>query len=400
MVFSMRSNLFIIIFKLVSVLLQILFTKFIAVSFQREDIAFYAFLMSLVMFFNAVFFTPLDTFLQNKTLSRKLLMHDVFLTTGIFFSGSCIVILFLLCILHYFFSLPLFIFIALPLVAFLSMSLFFQRFFLKIGDIIQYNKLIIFEALLKLLMAYLMNLIVPGVIAVFFISLLLSQFFTFSYGFKVIKFQKFSNTLFEFNKTRLYSILGFTFPLALTGVIGWIQTNFYKLTVLRPNDIILSDVGTFFLISGIGSSVASVFANLYQQKYLKSLYNSDSSLINYCFRIIFYFTLLGFILFFFSDVIVLLLTSEKFTSNSRVLIYGFIIEALYLLCGAVEIKMSQVNNNNYILLSHSLGLISMFYLISYFDLNTNFMASIGNIMVLSTLVRVISLLAFHFSARK
>jgi len=152
-------------------------------------------------------------------------------------------------------------------------------------------------------------------------------------------------------------VLKFSYPISISAILNWIQLQGYKL-VLVPLGA-TEAVGIFSTVSNIGAACMASFGSIYSQMKTPELYKSrGKSIVNYLQGIIVYVMLVSFSGWFFSEIIINLLTNKELAIYANLIVFGILIEGGNLILGSMGIAHSLNRSTNILMSVGIIGFLS------------------------------------------
>lgn len=394
----------IILYKFATIVLQVLYLKFLTNMLDLEQIARYSLILSFVAFFSSILYNPIDSYIQIMYKTKKSFIQFQSIISFIFNFSPFILIVKALVIggVVFFLNFQSSILFSVLLSFFIFISSCMLRLFINNNYIAHYNNSILFEWISKIIITCLF-LWAATEVYILFMALISAQILSCFFAYRKFKLvhseADFYHLTFGFRGVivNLHDILKYSLPLSAAGLVVWIQLNYYRITI---NEYSSSQVALFFILYSIGAAGGSIIANLFQQKFISQLMSQrDRYLIKYLLLSSTIFGLFITFCYFMRDGIVIMLSGPNFLNHSYLIIYGIMMEFLFMCIGAVEICLNFKRLNKTILLSHFFGLIFMFCLYYYSISDFEFVNVIGLSLMGSSLLTFMFLYIINYIAR-
>ena len=355
-------------FKLISVVLQLLFVKVYTNFLSMREISQYAYFLAIFIFFNSFIFSPIESYLiyRYRTLNTSIeIPFSWFKASNVM---AVVGALLLLSIFTFLLQEKLTNYLIITFTSVLVALGAYYNKILIINSQVKLSGLISsLEWAIKLLLSLSLFSIFASshstLILVLFTTSLFTYYFFKKYAMQIEGSREFKETAIDKS-----SFVKYIIPLMLSGILNWIQVNGYRLFGADTDPSMSEIVAVYATLSILGASIVSIISNIYFQTFSGLLYESSSgnSLNKYILGIFLIVSALSLPLYIFSDLVVGILTSEKFVKFSHVVLFGLFIEMMHSILGAVEVRLNLINKNIFIIYSSSISVLVFLVLIFYF----------------------------------
>jgi O-antigen/teichoic acid export membrane protein len=152
-------------------------------------------------------------------------------------------------------------------------------------------------------------------------------------------------------------VLKFAYPISISAVINWIQTQGYRMVMVPLG--LAELVGIFATVSGIGNAGMLAASSVFGQIFIPKIYKTAGSYTKTYIRNALLLAI-GVLVFgaVFSNLIVDLLTKDEFRRFSWLIVYGIIAEAGNFIIGALSVDLTIRSETKVMLRASVLGLVT------------------------------------------
>jgi O-antigen/teichoic acid export membrane protein len=342
------------------VVFQLVFLKIYSNNTSADELGVYYFLLTASYSLNAFLLIPLDYYQQSQLYHLKAEEKSLrsFYPINQFvakLTGSLLVLGNIIC---YFIN-PQYCY-AITLITMFAISTYGVTLFRGIINNLEHRRAAIYCLLIEYVLKIVFFLIIiqfhkPSSLVI--LGSLLSASLV---SFLVLFILVIRLTEFKFESIKpihLKDVFKFSYPISISAVINWIQTQSYSL-ILVPLGL-PEVVGIYATVANVGQGGMNAYSTIFAQIFVPNLYKSKGKYIGVYLRnavLSIIFVLLVSALF--SKTIITLLTKPEFAMYAMVILFGIACEAGNFLSGALTIYLTLHNVTKATLTMSFVGLIT------------------------------------------
>ncbi|GGI28255.1 hypothetical protein [Pedobacter mendelii] len=333
------------IVRILVVILQLFFLKAYSNNTTLYELGVYYFLFTLSYSLNAFVLVPLDYFQQSKIYTlkengnslRSFIGVNIWVLKLIFLILCIGVVILLLLNIEYITTLIV--------IVLLATSTYLVNLTRGLINNLENRRVaiysLLFESILKVGFYYLYMYFFKSSSKVILCSILSSSLISFALLYYLIsRLEDFKNRKVQsFSRSE---ILKFSYPISLSAVVNWIQLQGYRM-ILVPFGLV-EVVGIYGTVSNVGTNGMNAFSTIYSQLFIPNLYKTQGKYLKtyilYALLSIFGVLVVS---YFLSDLIVSILTSQKFVKYSAIILFGVVSEAGNFLIGGLTVYLTIKN---------------------------------------------------------
>lgn len=356
----------------VVIICQLLAIKLYTTNVTASELGLYFFLLSTSYMLNAIIFIPLDYFQQAKlrvyydskeglaplfNLNKKLLIFIII--------TSLIIAIILFALnqekITYFILL-----VVLAYLLFLVTTLRNTLNNLGFGSSVSVS--FVSESISKVLIFYATIQYYEAGAEEILISWIFSLCITLYYlASKMMQYGIFNNiSLPPTQSIKATEVINFSYPFSISACCNWVQLQGYRIILvpLGYSEI----VGIYATLSSIGSAIIGAASLIYHQQFSPKIYSTAGQYTKQYMKgasAVFVFILLAMILT--GEFLVVTLTSETFSANWEIILFGILTDGMNIFIGALAIHSTLVNKTKTMIFPAFLGAITIVF--SFFALH-------------------------------
>jgi len=354
--------------RIMVVVLQLVFLKYYTHYTDFYELGIFYFLLTISYSLNAFLLVPLDYFQQSQlyNLKEKGLSLKSFFKINVWVLKMVLSGLLLSLIVSYFLKPDYCLIITLVIIY--AISSYLVTLIRGFINNLEMRRTAIYclalEYLLKIVYYFIYIHFFKSSAVVILLSLLSASLTAFVVLFYLVSRLK-EYKLTTVKKFESKDVLAICYPISISAFLNWIQLQSYTLLLVPLG--LTEVVGIYATVANVGSGGMNAYSTIFSQLFIPNLYKTTGSFIKkYLLYGLISILIVLIVSFFFSKMIVGLLTKQDFIKYSLIIMYGILTEGGNLLIAALTVYLSIHNLTKYSIKVASAGIAAFF--VSFFVL--------------------------------